>query len=152
LNSLKGGSSGTATAINSNFMITEIGGIAVRVYNVSGMVLPEGYLVRASEASTENSVTMAREDEYDISGSVYHQIPIGGIGYMVTHGWADVWFNANGSVARGYFAMSRTNDTVNTDHGKAQCGTITKPDTIRILGWVYQARSGEGLARCLWKK
>lgn len=138
--------------INANYLITPEGGEAVLVHNFSGIVLEKGYLVRVSEYSTANSVTIAREDDYDIAGVVYEQIPVNGLGYMVVGGYADVFFNANGATARGYFQMSRGSSTVNVDDGKAQYHAVAKPDSLWLLGYVFESRTGEGLARCLIKK
>ena len=144
LNTLSGSASSSG-----GFIITEIGGLACLVHNQSGVVLPEGYLVRASEYSTLRSVTLARENDFDVPGIVYKEIPVNALGYMVFAGPCDVWFNANGSFARGYVQMSRDYSTGNDDTGKAQCGNVDDPDSIAVLGYVFQTRSGEGLARCI---
>lgn len=148
LNHLNISGSGGASSSGQG-IITDIGGFACIVRNISGGIIPAGYLVRASEISTLRDVTLVNENDFDVAGIAYKEIPAYGIGYIVTHGPCDVYFNGNGAFARGYFQMSRDDSTENDDTGKAQCGNVNEPDTIAVLGYVLQPRAGEGLARCI---
>ena len=137
-------------------IVTDIGGIACQFYNSSGVYLNKGSLVRANDVSSLIGITLCTYNDFDCIGSVYKGIPPNSLGYVTTYGPCDVLFNANGSFARGYFQMSRNDDafpaTGNDDTGKAQCWNVGNPDTIAVLGYVFQTRTGEGLARCFIKR
>ena len=135
-------------AVDTNLITTLEGGLAIRVTNGESFILPKGFLVRASSVDNR-TVLLAVEGDYDIVGVVYNPIAPGDAGYVVVVGNADVWFNANGSTRRHYFRMSKTADTVNADAGKAQSDSINRIDTIRLKGYVFDTRTGEGLSRCV---
>jgi hypothetical protein len=149
LNQSGGGGGGSSSG---QWIITDIGGLACIVQNLSGGVIPAGYLVKASPASTLRAVTLANENDFDIAGVAYKEIPAYALGYIVVSGPCDVYFNSNGSFAGGYYQMSRDDSTGNDDTGKAHCGSVAEPDIISVLGYVFQARSVEGLARCILKR
>lgn len=146
LNQSGGGGGGSSSG---QWIITDIGGLACIVQNLSGGVIPAGYLVKASPASTLRAVTLANENDFDVAGVAYKEIPAYALGYIVVSGPCDVYFNSNGSFAGGYYQMSRDDSTGNDDTGKAQCGDVDEPDTIAVLGYVFQTRTGEGIARCI---
>lgn len=142
-----GGSGGGSSS--GQWIITDIGGLACIVQNLSGGVIPAGYLVKASPASTLRAVTLANENDFDVVGVAYKEIHAYALGYIVVTGPCDVYFNSNGSFAGGYYQMSRDDSTGNDDTGKAQCGDVNDADTIAVAGYTFQTRTGEGIARCI---
>lgn len=144
--------SSESTVINPNTFFTDIGGFAVRVTNSSGILLSKGYLVKAASSSTGNNITICVENDFEAIGAVWEDIPAYGVGYIVINGWVDVFFNSVGSTATNYFRMSRDNDTINTDDGKAYSTSVNEVDITEYLGLVFEGRSGEGLARCIFKR
>ncbi|MBT8489893.1 MAG: hypothetical protein KJN62_02475 [Deltaproteobacteria bacterium] len=139
------------------YIITPLGGIAMRVTNVAGYKLQTGYLVQMS-ATANRSVILAPQGTYfNVAGVVYTDIANGEEGYVVTTGPCDVYFNSNGATAGDYFRISLTTDTANNDNGKAHSasgsGSIPEDrfDLVRFLGFVQDTITGEGLARCVKK-
>lgn len=147
---IQGGST-TTTTTNEYHKKTNIGGDAIRVQNLSGILLPKGYLVKGSASSTEHGVTVLNEGDYEIIGAVWEDIPpYSTTGYVVISGPVDVYFNSNGATAGNFIRMSRSSDTVNTDDGKAQSDSVNIIDPIDRRGYVWSSRVGEGLARCVF--
>lgn len=147
------GGSSSSTTINPYYFVTELGGHAYRVENLSGITLSEGYLVKVSSTSTGLGVTLSNEDDFEGIGAVHSSIPpYSTSGYVVMLGPANVYFNANGATAGQLLRMSRSDDTVNTDTGKAQSTTIDDVDANERIGEVTVGRSGEGLSRCFIKR
>jgi hypothetical protein len=140
-----------SSTIGSSYAITPEGGIAFRVINGSTSAISKGFLVRAS-SSANRSVILAVPNSFDIIGAVYNTIAPGAYGYVVHTGPADVWFNQNGSTRQNYFRMTNDGDTTGDVVGKAQSDAVESPDSLMVLGYVFDTRSGEGLARCFFKR
>lgn len=138
---------------NPYYLVTDIGGIAFRVSNLSGVLLPKGYVVKVSQSSTGLGVTLSDEDDFEFTGVVWEPIPPYSLtGYAVMFGPADVWFNSLGSTSGHGIRMSRSDDTVNDDTGKACSVSTNEIDIIAYSGQASETRVGEGLARCVLKR
>lgn len=146
--------SGTGTIQdNPYYKLTDIGGHAFRVSNKYGSLLNKGYVTKISPSSTDFGVTLSIEDDFEFTGVVWEPIPAySTVGYIVMFGPADAYFNSLGSTAGHAVRMSRSDDTVNTDTGKACSVDTNEIDVVAYSGQVSETRSGEGLARCILKR
>jgi hypothetical protein len=142
------GWSGSPTVVNTEIIYTSLGGVAVKVQNGSGELIPKGYALKPIGTS---SVTIANENDFNIAGICYQSIAPYGFGYMVVIGWCNVYFNSNGATIGNYLRMSKTGDTVSTDTGKSNSTSMTSMDTFRFMGYCFETRIGEGLAKCCLK-
>lgn len=145
------GKSSGVTAQATEYPMTSEGGLYITGTNGMGYKLNKGLLVKTSTVSNLTFV-IAVEGDYNISGVIYEDVESGGTCKVVVSGPADVFFNSNGATRGNYVRMSKAADTVNTDTGKAQSDDIARVDPLRLIGWVFESRSGEGLSRCILKR
>jgi len=150
LNSISGGTgaSGSWSSVTpAVYPITVEGGFYVTGKNGNGFTLPKGTLVKVSTVE-DGAFIIAEEEDYNIAGVIYDRVAPGKIAKVVIFGAVDVMFNASGATKGHYFHMSKISDTA----GTAQSASIDRIDMLRILGWVWESRSGSGLARCILKR
>jgi len=146
----QGSSSGTVS-VATTYPITAEGGFYITGINGMGYKLNKGLLVKTS-LTTDLTFVIAVENDYNISGVIYEDVESGGLCKVIVSGPADVYFNSNGATRENYVRMSKSADTGYTDNGRAQSDSISRVDPLRLLGWVFESRSGEGLARCILKR
>jgi hypothetical protein len=131
---------------NGNIRFTPEGGIAIRVYNGSGVEIPQGYLCIASSGDQEAVIICDIDEEY-CSGFAYDTIANGSYGWLVTGGKGYVYFDADGATLGHYFRIGRSDDGTPVN-GQAHSESMSIVDEARKRGRVMQTRSGVGLAMC----
>lgn len=133
-------------AIQKVVPVTDDGGMYITGVNGMAYKLIKGTLVKVSTTSLGQFV-ITNENDYNVAGIVYEDTLPGADLKVVYSGNVYVYFNSNGSTMGDYFRMSRSEDTANTDDGKAHSQS-SRPDALWLKGYVQETRIGEGLALC----
>ena len=89
-------------------LITELGGVASKFANGTGVTIAHGTAV-ACDTATTNGVR-PQTDEYDCIGFAYGDIPNGGSGWVVTCGVAEALLKNSTAATRGYWAKASATD------------------------------------------
>lgn len=150
LNGIVGGASASGSGSSVTpavYPITVEGGFYVTGKNGNGFTLPKGALVKVSTVE-DGAFVLIDEGDYNVAGVVYDRVASGKIAKVIVFGAVDVAFCAPGATRGHYFYASKIADT----GGSAQSAAIDRIDMLRMLGWVWESRSGAGLARCILKR
>ena len=135
-----------------NFLITPIGGMAVKLINNTGAPSIKGYCVTNSDA-LDDAVKLVPVNEPDCIGVFYESgVANGDYAWVVVGGIADVYFW--GSTTLGNLA--RTGMTADTGEISGQATNEPVPTSpfsvdrhFCEIGHILQARVGAGLARVI---
>jgi hypothetical protein len=117
----------------------------VLVSNWSGGTLSKGRVVSPSTAN-DNSAVLSPTSDLMPMGIVFADFANGQEGWIVIAGYADVYFDNAGAVARkDWVGVS----TTTVGQCTASTGDPGAAAHWREVGHVMQARTGPGLARCI---
>ncbi|MFW9872130.1 MAG: hypothetical protein ACFFG0_03435 [Candidatus Thorarchaeota archaeon] len=139
---------------NGKTMITEDGGIAIKLTNKTGGNSIKGYLVSVYDATAiDNAVALSAVDEPDCIGVFYEAgIADGSEAWVVISGIADVYFandSTRGHIARVMVAAD-DNDTAGMAQSEALPSSPFATDKhFQEIGHVLESRGTAGLAKCL---
>jgi len=121
------------------------GGLTITVWNRTGATLLKGRVVKPDVAN-DDAVILTATSDADPVGIVYEDIPAGVQGRIVILGYADVYIDNVGAVAREQWVGVSTVTA-------GQCTASGIPggaaDHFREVGHSTRAITGPGLIRCV---
>lgn len=136
--------------LNDNVLVTELGGLAVKMVNKTGGASVKGYVVTAS-TTTENGVKLIEVDIPAPIGIIYNSgIADGDDVWVVIQGIAEVYYIGNTTL--GYLARGFITGDAGYVSGQALAEAVpTSPFAtdkhFYEIGHLLEARVGAGLAK-----
>lgn len=136
-----------------NMMVTEIGGLCIKLTNKTGATSLKGYLCEPS-SGTANAFSVCATDEPDIIGIVYgddngNQVADGEECWVVIQGIAEVYFGGNTTLehfARNNIAADSYSNGQAVSEAAPSSPFATDKHFLEI-GHVIESRVGAGLAK-----